>query len=120
MVVVLRLKDDRTVKAMGDVLFLESITLTPILKRLEGIGHIARARHPEDEQQVRVRLTDRGLAPHPEAAIIVACAGEALGMSESELVRSTEYLPAATGCRTTGRISIPILRSDDERVAKRR
>lgn len=85
--VVLWARDDRTVKELGEALFLESNTLTPILKRLEGIGHIVRTRDPEDERQVRVRLTDQGLALRPEAANIGACAEEALGMSEGELVR---------------------------------
>lgn len=53
-------KDDQTVGELGEKLFLESNTLTPILKKLEQIGLISRRRDPEDERQVRVSLTDAG------------------------------------------------------------
>lgn len=49
-------EDDQTVGALGEKLFLESNTLTPILKKLETMGMIARQRDPADERQVRVRL----------------------------------------------------------------
>ena len=50
----------QTVKALGEKLFLESNTLTPILKKLEAMGYIQRQRDPEDERQVRVTLTPAG------------------------------------------------------------
>ena len=53
-------EDGQTVGALGEKLFLESNTLTPILKKLEGMGHVERTRDPSDERQVRVRLTDSG------------------------------------------------------------
>jgi len=53
-------EDDQTVGSLGEKLFLESNTLTPILKKLEGMGHVERTRDPSDERQVRVRLTDSG------------------------------------------------------------
>ena len=53
-------QDDVTVKEIGRRLFLESSTLTPLLKRLEALGHISRNRDAEDERQVRVRLTPAG------------------------------------------------------------
>ncbi|HLZ65889.1 MAG TPA: MarR family transcriptional regulator, partial [Aliidongia sp.] len=40
--------------------FLESNTLTPILKKLEGMGFLNRQRDPKDERQVLVNLTDAG------------------------------------------------------------
>src|SRR5215470_10750131 len=52
--------DDQTVSSLGEKLFLDSSTLTPLLKRLEAMGHITRQRDPEDERQVRVRLTPQG------------------------------------------------------------
>ncbi len=45
--------DDQTVGDLGEKLFLESNTLTPILKKLEGMGYIHRRRDPADERQVR-------------------------------------------------------------------
>ncbi|MFT4117242.1 MarR family winged helix-turn-helix transcriptional regulator [Bradyrhizobium sp.] len=53
-------EDEQTVSALGEKLFLESNTLTPILKKLEQTGYIRRHRDPADERQVRVSLTPDG------------------------------------------------------------
>jgi DNA-binding MarR family transcriptional regulator len=51
---------DQTVGQLGEKLFLESSTLTPLLKRLEAMGYVTRKRDSEDERQVRVSLTSKG------------------------------------------------------------
>ena len=53
-------EDDQTVGELGDKLFLESNTLTPILKKLETLGLVERRRDPRDERQVRVNITAAG------------------------------------------------------------
>ena len=53
-------KDDQTVGELGEKMFLESNTLTPILKKLEQTGFIERRRDPADERQVRIKLTAKG------------------------------------------------------------
>jgi MarR family transcriptional regulator, organic hydroperoxide resistance regulator len=53
-------EDEQTVSVLGEKLFLESNTLTPILKKLEQTGYIQRRRDPTDERQVRVSLTPTG------------------------------------------------------------
>jgi DNA-binding MarR family transcriptional regulator len=53
-------EDRQTVSGLGEKLFLESNTLTPILKKLETMGYVHRARDAADERQVRVGLTDAG------------------------------------------------------------
>ncbi len=53
-------QDDQTVGSLGEKLFLESNTLTPILKKLEQTGFVERRRDPADERQVRIRLTAKG------------------------------------------------------------
>ena len=53
-------EDHQTVSGLGENLFLESNTLTPILKKLEGMGYLRRQRDPADERQVLVSLTDAG------------------------------------------------------------
>jgi DNA-binding MarR family transcriptional regulator len=53
-------EDDPTVSGLGEKLFLESNTLTPILKKLEAMGYVRRRRDPADERQVRVCLTEAG------------------------------------------------------------
>lgn len=52
--------DDQTVGELGEKLFLESNTLTPILKKLESLGFVERRRDPADERQVRLKLTAAG------------------------------------------------------------
>ena len=49
-----------SVKEIGSRLFLDSGTLTPLLKRLEASGHVRRARDRPDERQVSIFLTDKG------------------------------------------------------------
>ncbi|MGO7624023.1 MarR family winged helix-turn-helix transcriptional regulator, partial [Rhizobium ruizarguesonis] len=52
--------DDQTVGVLGENMFLESNTLTPILKNLESNVFITRHLDPADERQVRVSLTPAG------------------------------------------------------------
>jgi DNA-binding MarR family transcriptional regulator len=52
--------DNVTVKEIGQHLYLDSGTLTPLLKRLEGAGLVRRTRDSQDERQVRVSLTKQG------------------------------------------------------------
>jgi DNA-binding MarR family transcriptional regulator len=68
-------EDDQTVGALGEKLFLESNTLTPILKKLDREGLVHRKRDPADERQVRVGLTPAGrrlLEKNPGAALVEA------------------------------------------------
>ena len=53
-------QDNQTVSSLGEKLFLESNTLTPILKKLEAMGYLRRQRDAADERQVKVSLTDSG------------------------------------------------------------
>jgi DNA-binding MarR family transcriptional regulator len=70
-------EDDVLVKAIGERLFLDSGTLTPLLKRLEASELIARTRDEVDERQVRITLTRQGRALKKKAQDIprqVLCA----------------------------------------------
>jgi DNA-binding MarR family transcriptional regulator len=53
-------KDALTVSEIGERLFLDSATLTPLLKRIESIDLITRTRAAQDERQVIVTLTTAG------------------------------------------------------------
>src|SRR6476660_4346400 len=55
-------QDDLLVKAIGERLFLDSGTLTPLLKRLEASAFVVRTRDESDERQVRITLTKEGRA----------------------------------------------------------
>ncbi|WP_395666668.1 MarR family winged helix-turn-helix transcriptional regulator [Methylocella sp.] len=77
-------QDDVPVKAIGERVFLDSGTLTPLLKRLEAAGLVIRARDPKDERQVRVRLTDRGREVRRAAKPIPAELLRAMGRTAEE------------------------------------
>lgn len=55
-------RDGQTVGSIGQHLFLESSTLTPLLKRMEKAGYVRRERAADDERQVCIFLTDAGRA----------------------------------------------------------
>ena len=58
------------VKEMGNKLFLDSGTLTPLLKKLEGKGFLTRTRSKEDERSVIISITEEGEALKQKAAQI--------------------------------------------------
>ncbi len=80
-------KDDQTVSSLGGSLFLESSTLTPLLKRLEALGFVTRVRDKDDERQVRVRLTAQGKKLAASARGIPQCILEASGLSAQALIK---------------------------------
>ena len=55
-------RDGVTVKELGQKLFLDSGTLTPVLKSMEQKGYLKRQRVEGDERSVRIFLTDDGVA----------------------------------------------------------
>jgi DNA-binding MarR family transcriptional regulator len=83
--IVLWEQDNRTVSEIGAKLGLDSGTLTPLLKRLEAAGHIARRRDSQDERQVRITLSDEGRALRLEAESIPEQVFCALGQPISDL-----------------------------------
>ncbi|NVD41907.1 MarR family transcriptional regulator [Ensifer sp. HO-A22] len=73
-------RDGQNVKELGRTLFLDSSTLTPLLKRLDAGGLITRTRNPKDEREVIIRLTEKGHALKTHAADVMRCIEEAVGM----------------------------------------
>ena len=69
-----------SVKEIGTRLFLDSGTLTPLLKRLEASGRVRRARDRADERQVSIFLTDAGRALREPLACIPDQAGGMTGL----------------------------------------
>src|SRR3982075_4193002 len=97
-------RDDVPVKQIGERLFLDSGTLTPLLKRLETAGLIKRTRSTEDERQVLIALTPHGQALREKAragpqAILAAsaCSVTELSAIKNELVALRDQLNAALG-----------------------
>lgn len=77
--------EGQTVSELGQHLFLESNTLTPLLKRLEAAGYVSRARDKADERQVRVSLTEDGVALLKEASCVPEQVLAATGLSVDQL-----------------------------------
>jgi len=92
-------EDDQTVGTLGEKLFLESNTLTPILKKLESLGFIRRKRDPADERQVRVSLTLAGrrlLEKEPGASLVEATGlGREFPVVQKTVVRLRDNLLGA-------------------------
>ncbi|QNM82787.1 MarR family transcriptional regulator [Sphingomonas sabuli] len=78
---------DQTVGQLGEKMFLESSTLTPLLKRLEAAGYVVRRRDEKDERQVRVSLTDQGRAVFQKAFDGREAVIEATGLEPEDFVR---------------------------------
>jgi len=79
-------EDGLLVSEIGERLFLDSGTLTPLLKRMEATGLLARLRDTGDERCVRIKLTAAGNRLRVEAAKIPSCIRDLTGCSVSELV----------------------------------
>ncbi|MGY9045905.1 hypothetical protein P775_02345 [Puniceibacterium antarcticum] len=75
-----------SVGEIGRRLGLDSNTLTPMLKRLEGMGLVQRRRDGADERRVSVDLTEAGRAQEAQAAHVPGCAAAATGLSMAELL----------------------------------
>jgi MarR family transcriptional regulator, organic hydroperoxide resistance regulator len=93
-------ENDQTVSALGEKLFLESNTLTPMLKKLEATGYVRRHRDPTDERQVRVSLTPAGrqlLEMDPGASLVEATGlGEDFPAAQKTVTRIRDNLLRAT------------------------
>lgn len=74
-----------TVKALGEKLFLDSGTLTPLLKKLESSQIIKRERSAEDERSVIIHLTDQGLALKEKCVEIPYKIGSCLNLSMADI-----------------------------------
>lgn len=86
--------DGLTVSEIGQRLFLDSGTLTPLLKRLQALGLLSRTRDHADERRVLIRLTDDGRALKARAASIPGCMLAATQCSLDEVTGLTRQLQA--------------------------
>ncbi|MDD0811333.1 MarR family transcriptional regulator [Curvibacter sp. RS43] len=86
--------DGLTVSELGERLFLDSGTLTPLLKRLEAAGLLSRLRDASDERRVRLTLSAQGRALRDRAERIPPCVLAASQCSLPELQSLTTQLQA--------------------------
>jgi len=85
-------EDNQTVGGLGDKLFLDSSTLTPLLKRMEAVGHLTRQRDPEDERQVQMRLTPQGRSVRERALAYRGGLLKTMGLGTADYWRLREEL----------------------------
>jgi DNA-binding MarR family transcriptional regulator len=98
-------RDDLSVKEIGERLFLDSGTLTPLLKRLEAAHLVKRTRSVADERQVLVALTAQGSGLREKARSIIppailaatGCSVAELSALQQSLVALRDQLNAAAG-----------------------
>ena len=97
-------QDGRSVSELGERLFLDSGTLTPLLKRLEALALVTRTRDAADERRVIVALTAAGKRLHRQALAVpqqISCATECSLPELMSLTRQLGELRAALS-RSTG------------------
>ena len=70
----------RTVRSLADALYLEPATLTPLLRRLESIGYLTRARNAANERELKVELTPAGVKLRERAERVPVAVVERLGV----------------------------------------
>ncbi|SFU78366.1 transcriptional regulator, MarR family [Polaromonas sp. YR568] len=85
-------QDGLTVSELGERLYLDSGTLTPLLKRMETAGLVSRIRAVQDERRVHITLTAAGRKLKAKAAKIPGCIMSATQCSIPELVSLTQQV----------------------------
>ncbi len=78
-------KESCTVGELGDKLFLDSGTLTPLLKRLAANGLVNRQRDPQDERRVLISLTNEGQVLKQQAVIIPHTLAQSLHLEPEQV-----------------------------------
>ena len=77
-------KKSVNVKMLGECLFLDSGTLTPVLKKLESKGYITRERSEKDERNLVVSITDSGMKLREKAVTIPSKVGSCVKLTDEE------------------------------------
>lgn len=90
-------RDGLTLSDIGKRLFLDSATLTPLLKRLEAAGLLRRERGADDERQVIISLTAEGRALEERAAEVPQSVMQAVACSSEEAKALKEHLERLRG-----------------------
>ena len=85
-------QDGLTVSELGERLYLDSGTLTPLLKRMETAGLVSRIRAVQDERRVHITLTAAGRKLKARAAKIPGCILSATQCTIPELVSLTQQV----------------------------
>lgn len=89
-----------TVKDLGKKLFLDSGTLTPVLKSLETKGFVRRYRSPEDERVLIVEITPQGEALREKAAAVPRALAGCVKLSPEEALQLYNLLYKVLGLQS--------------------
>lgn len=84
--------DDQTVGDLCRKLYLDSGTLTPVLKKMESLSLVCRKREKEDERVVRISLTEKGRELREKAVEIPAQIGSCVAIPGEDAMRLYEIL----------------------------
>lgn len=87
-------RDGLTVGEIAERVFLDSPTVTPLLKRLEAAGLVSRDRSPQDERQVLITLTPAGHGLRQRASHLPQCIVDASDTELAELIDLRDRLLA--------------------------
>lgn len=79
-------KQEVTMKNLGKILYLDSGTLTPVLKKMEAKGYILRSRSKDDERNVNVLLTPEGETLKERALSVPFALAKCVNLTEEEAV----------------------------------
>ncbi len=90
-------REQVTVKELGELLFLDSGTLTPVLKKLEKKGYLTRERSKEDERILMVTVSDQGMKLREQAVEIPQKMGCCLDLSREEVEQLYQLLYKVLG-----------------------
>ena len=90
-------KDGQTVKSLGEALYLDSGTLTPLIRRMESKGLLLRHRSKKDERSVEVCLTEKGRDLKAQAQAIPERMLCIAGLSAEEAVSLRDCLRSFLG-----------------------
>ena len=88
--IVLWEKKETNVKELGEKLYLDSGTLTPLLKKLESKGYITRKRSTADERNLLVKITEEGMGLGEKAKDIPERILKAIGLDQEEVSKLHE------------------------------
>ncbi len=90
-------KKEMNVKELGECLYLDSGTLTPVLKKLEAKGYLTRCRSKEDERNLVIQITKEGEALREKAVCVPEKIGQCVKLEQDEALQLYRLLYKVLG-----------------------
>ena len=83
---------EQSVGQLGERLYLDSGTLTPLLKKMQDKGLVARHRSAADERRVNISLTDAGVAMKEQAREVPISMGQCVNLDSADVIELVRLL----------------------------